>query len=67
MNVTKWKKMVLWLVIILSGKFFNCFITYLYIYIAGLQQLSDIETGVKHILADIVHKHQDSMEFIRGW
>lgn len=35
--------------------------------IKGLQQLSDIETGVKHILADIVHKHQDSMEFIRGW
>ncbi|CAG2235560.1 unnamed protein product [Mytilus edulis] len=33
----------------------------------GLQKLSDVETGVKHILADIIHKHKDSMDFIRGW
>ncbi|XP_063429941.1 S1 RNA-binding domain-containing protein 1-like [Mytilus trossulus] len=35
--------------------------------VKGLQKLSDVETGVKHILADIIHKHKDSMDFIRGW
>lgn len=34
--------------------------------VKGLSELNDIETGVQHILADMIAKDKDTLDFIRG-